>query len=105
MEAIAARLWAHLEHPLGQSAVKRKFTSFSPNVLNELTVVGFSVTGGQGDPMRWQQFATLRQWWRNHNQSLIIILVVSLSNAFTTMGDATGFTTRVDRNIELYDNG
>ena len=29
---------------------------------------------------------------------------VSLSNAFTTIGSATGFTNRVDRNFEIYDN-
>jgi hypothetical protein len=29
---------------------------------------------------------------------------VSLSNQFTTIGDATGFTSRIDRDFELYDN-
>ena len=29
---------------------------------------------------------------------------VSLSNTFTTIGSATGFTSRVDRDFELYDN-
>ncbi len=79
--------------------------TFSPNLLNELRFGWLRVSGGQGDPNAGSNFAA--QYGlegTTRNPSDFGYPQVSLSNAFTTMGDATGFTTRIDRDFEFYDN-
>jgi hypothetical protein len=79
--------------------------TFSPNVLNEIRFGWLRVAGGQGDPNAGNNFAAqYGLLGTTSNPSDLGYPQVSLSNAFTTMGDATGFTTRVDRDFELYDN-
>ena len=78
---------------------------FSPAVINELRLAWLRVTGGQGDPNAGNGFAA--QYGlagTTANPKDMGFPQISLSNAFTTMGDATGFTSRVDRSAEVYDN-
>jgi hypothetical protein len=79
--------------------------TFSPDFLNEIRFGWLRVSGGQGDPNAGNTYAS--QYGLQGitaNPSDFGYPQVSLSNAFTTMGDATGFTTRIDRDFELYDN-
>ena len=63
------------------------------------------VSGGQSDPNAGTPFAAqYGLQGTTTNPSDMGYPQVSLSNAFTTMGSATGFTSRIDRNFELYDN-
>lgn len=79
--------------------------TFSPSMLNEFRFGWLSVSGGQGDPNAGNNFASqYGLQGTTTNPSDMGFPQVSLSNLFTTMGDATGFTTRTDRNFELYDN-
>ena len=78
---------------------------FSPSLLNEFRFGWLDVSGGQGDPNAGNNFAT--QYGiqgATANVSDTGFPQVSLSNQFSTIGDATGFTTRIDRDFELYDN-
>jgi hypothetical protein len=78
---------------------------FSPNVLNEFRFGWLRVSGGQGDPNAGNDFAAQNGLLgTTANPRDLGYPQVSLSNAFSTIGDATGFTTRVDRNFEFYDN-
>jgi len=78
---------------------------FSANVQNEFRFGFLRVSGGQGDPNAGNPFAsqyglqgtTTNPADRGYPQ-------VSLSNTFTTMGSATGFSSRLDRDFEIYDN-
>ncbi len=79
--------------------------TFSPRLLNEFRFGFLHVTGGQSDPNAGNPFAA--QYGlkgTTANPSDMGYPQVSLSNAFTTMGSAAGFTSRVDHNFELYDN-
>jgi hypothetical protein len=79
--------------------------TFSPNLFNELRFGWLRVSGGQGDPNAGSNYATqYGLQGTTKNPSDFGYPQVSLSNAFTTMGDATGFTTRIDRDFEFYDN-
>ncbi len=74
-------------------------------MLNELRFGWLRVSGGQGDPNAGNNFASqYGLQGTTTNPGDFGYPQVSLSNAFTTMGDATGFTTRLDRDFELYDN-
>ncbi len=78
---------------------------FSPSILNEFRFGWLGVSGGQGNPNAGNNFARrygLQGLTTNPND--MGFPQVSLSNTFTTMGDAAGFTTRTDRDSELYDN-
>jgi len=78
---------------------------FSPRILNEFRFGWLGVSGGQGDPNAGNNFAgQYGIQGATTNRSDMGFLQVSLSNLFSTMGSATGFTTRTDRNFELYDN-
>lgn len=79
--------------------------TFSPTVLNELRFGWLGVSGGQGDPNAGNNFAgQYGLAGTTTNSRDMGFPQVSLSNLFSTMGDATGFTTRTDRDFELYDN-
>jgi hypothetical protein len=79
--------------------------TFSPRVLNEFRFGWLGVSGGQGDPNAGNPFAAQTGLLgTTANPVDMGYPQVSLSNTFTTMGDATGFTTRTDRDFELYDN-
>jgi hypothetical protein len=79
--------------------------TFSPNLFNELRFGWLRVSGGQGDPNAGNPYAAQNGLQgTTTNPSDLGYPQVSLSNVFTTMGDATGFTTRIDRDFELYDN-
>jgi hypothetical protein len=80
--------------------------TFSGRLLNEFRFGFLRVSGGQGDPNAGTPFAAqYGLQGTTANPSDMGYPQVSLSNTFTTMGSATGFTSRVDRNFELYDNG
>jgi carboxypeptidase family protein len=79
--------------------------TFSPNLLNELRFGFLRVSGGQGDPNAGNDFASqygVQGTTANPND--LGYPQVSLSNVFSTMGDAAGFTSRIDRDFEFYDN-
>jgi len=77
----------------------------SANVQNEFRFGFLRVSGGQGDPNAGTPFASrYGLQGTTTNPSDIGYPQVSLSNAFTTMGSATGFNGRTDRNFEIYDN-
>jgi hypothetical protein len=78
---------------------------FSPTVLNELRFGFLHVSGGQGDPNAGNTFAS-RYGLKGTttNPADMGFPQVSLSNTFTTIGDAAGFTSRVDSNYEFSDN-
>ena len=78
---------------------------FSPSLVNEFRLGWMRVSGGQGNPNAGNPFAG--QYGLEGvttNPKDMGFPQVSLSNQFTTMGDATGFTSRTDRDFELYDN-
>jgi Carboxypeptidase regulatory-like domain len=78
---------------------------FSPGVINEFRLAWLRVSGGQRDPNAGNDFASrygLAGTTANPND--FGFPQVSLSNVFSTMGDATGFTSRIDRSAEIYDN-
>jgi hypothetical protein len=78
---------------------------FSPSLINEIRFGWLGVSGGQENPNAGNGFAGIYGLrGTTANPADMGYPQVSLSNTFTTMGDATGFTTRVDRNYELYDN-
>lgn len=78
---------------------------FSPSIQNEFRFGYLRVYGGQGDPNAGTPFAA--QYGlegTTPNPADTGYPQISLSNEFTTMGSATGFTTRTDTNFELFDN-
>ncbi len=78
---------------------------FSPSVLSEFRFGWLRVSGGQGGPNAGNPFA--EQYGllgTTANPADMGFPQVSLSNAFSTLGDATGFTRRIDRDFELYNN-
>jgi hypothetical protein len=79
--------------------------SFSANAVNELRFGWLRVSGGQGNPNAGNPFAA--QYGlegTTTNPRDIGYPQMSLSNTFTTMGDAAGFTQRIDRDFEAFDN-
>ena len=79
--------------------------TFSPDLLNEIRFGWLRVSGGQGDPNAGNIFAAqYGLQGTTTNPGDFGYPQVSLSNAFTTIGDATGFTSRVDRDFEFYEN-
>jgi hypothetical protein len=78
---------------------------FSPAIVNEFRAGYMRVSGGQTDPNAGNPFASMYGLaGATTNPKDFGFPQVSLSNQFTTMGDATGFTSRIDRDFELYDN-
>jgi hypothetical protein len=78
---------------------------FSPSLVNEFRFGWLRVSGGQADPNAGNEFAS--QYGlagTTENLKDFGFPQVSLSNKFSTIGDPTGFTSRIDRNFELYDN-
>ncbi|MGD0300607.1 MAG: carboxypeptidase regulatory-like domain-containing protein [Bryobacteraceae bacterium] len=79
--------------------------TFSARALNEFRFGFLRVSGGQGDPNAGTPFAAqYGLQGTTANPADMGYPQVSLSNTFTTIGSATGFTSRVDRDFELYDN-
>ena len=78
---------------------------FSPRILNEFRFGWLDVSGGQGNPNAGNDFASrFGLQGVTTNPSDQGFPQVSLSNSFTTLGDASGFIRRTDRDFELYDN-
>jgi Carboxypeptidase regulatory-like domain len=78
---------------------------FSPTILNEFRFGWLGVAGGQANPNAGNSYAS--QYGLQGltvNPANMGFPQVSLSNSFSTIGDATGFTTRTDRDFEFYDN-
>jgi hypothetical protein len=79
--------------------------TFSTNIVNEFRFGWLAVSGGQGDPNAGNPFAS--QYGLQGvtpNPADLGYPQVSLSNTFSTIGTAAGFTSRSDRDLELYDN-
>jgi carboxypeptidase family protein len=79
--------------------------TFSPNIVNEFRFGWLRVSGGQGDPNGGNVFAS--QYGLQGvttNPADMGYPQISLSNAFSTIGSPAGFTSRVDRDFELFDN-
>jgi Carboxypeptidase regulatory-like domain len=78
---------------------------FSANVQNEFRFGFLRVSGGQGDPNAGTPFASqYGLQGTTTNPGDMGYPQISLSNTFTTMGSATGFSSRTDRDFEIYDN-
>lgn len=79
--------------------------SFSPNVVNEFRFGWLRVSGGQEDPNAGNPFAaTFGLSGTTTNPADVGYPQVNLSGLFSTIGTATGFNTRVDRDYEFFDN-
>jgi hypothetical protein len=79
--------------------------TFSARLLNEFRFGFLRVSGGQGDPNAGTPFAAqYGLLGTTANPSDMGYPQVSLSNTFSTIGSASGFTNRIDRNFELFDN-
>ena len=79
--------------------------TFSRNVVNEFRFGWLRVSGGQGDPNAGNPFSSqLGLQGVTTNPADTGYPQISLSNVFSTIGSATGFTSRVDRDFELFDN-
>ena len=78
---------------------------FSPSVVNEFRAGWMRVSGGQADPNAGNPFAgKYGLEGTTTNPRDMGFPQVSLSNQFSTIGGAAGFTSRIDRDFELYDN-
>lgn len=78
---------------------------FSSSIVNEFRAGWLRVSGGQTDPNAGNPFASIYGIQGTTTNPIDIgFPQVSLSNQFTTIGDATGFTSRIDRDFELFDN-
>jgi len=78
---------------------------FSATVQNEFRFGFLRVSGGQADPNAGTPFAS--QYGlegTTNNPGDKGYPQISLSNTFTTIGSATGFSSRMDRDFEIYDN-
>ena len=79
--------------------------TFDANVLNEFRFGWLGVSGGQGDPNAGNPFASqLGLLGLTQNPADMGYPQVNLSGVFSTIGTAAGFTTRIDRNYEFFDN-
>lgn len=79
--------------------------AFSANVVNEFRFGWLRVSGGQGDPNAGSLFSS--QYGLQGvttNPADMGYPQISLSNAFSTIGSPAGFTSRVDRDFEFFDN-
>jgi hypothetical protein len=78
---------------------------FSPNIVNEFRFGWLRVSGGQKDPNAGNRFAsTFGLSGTTTNPADIGYPQVNLSGLLSTIGTATGFNTRIDRNFEIFDN-
>ncbi len=79
--------------------------TFSSNLINEFRFGWLRVSGGQGDPNAGNPFSSrFGLEGTTTNPADMGYPQISLSNAFSTIGSATGFTSRIDRNFEIFDN-
>ena len=79
--------------------------TFSPSIVNEFRFGWLRVSGGQGDPNAGNLFSS--QYGLEGvttNPADMGYPQISLSNAFSTIGSPAGFTSRLDRDFELFDN-
>jgi hypothetical protein len=77
----------------------------SASAVNEFRFGWLRVSGGQGDPNAGNPYASqYGLQGTTSNPSDMGYPQVSLSNTFSTIGDATAFTQRIDRNFEVFDN-
>ena len=79
--------------------------TFSPNFVNEFRFGWLRVSGGQGDPNAGNPFAL--QYGLTGvtpNPADMGYPQISLSNAFSAIGSPAGFTSRTNRDFELFDN-
>ena len=78
---------------------------FSANVVNELRFGWLRVSGGQKDPNAGNPFASTYGLTGTATKPADAgYPQVNLSGLFSTIGTATGFNTRIDRDFELFDN-
>ena len=79
--------------------------TFSPNVVNEFRFGWLRVSGGQKDPNAGNPFAaTYGLKGTTTNPADMGYPQINLSGLFSTIGTATGFNTRIDRDFEFFDN-
>ena len=77
----------------------------SPSVVNEFRFGWMRVSGGQEDPNAGNPFAVIYGLkGTTANPADMGYPQANLSSLFTTIGTAAGFTTRVDRDFEFFDN-
>jgi hypothetical protein len=79
--------------------------TFSANLINELRLGWLTVSGGQKDPNVGNPFAA-KYGLQGTTTSLSDIGYpqFNLNGLFSTIGTATGFNTRLDRDFEIFDN-
>ena len=78
---------------------------FSPEIVNEFRFGWLRVSGGQKDPNAGNPFATsFGLSGTTPNPADMGYPQASLSGLFSAIGTATGFNTRVDRDLEFFDN-
>jgi hypothetical protein len=78
---------------------------FSPTLVNEFRFGWLRVSGGQKDPNAGNPFATtFGLAGTTANPADMGYPQANLSGVFTTIGTATGFNSRIDRNFEFFDN-
>ena len=79
--------------------------TFSSNIVNEFRFGWMRVSGGQADPNAGNPFAAkYGLQGATPNSADFGYPQVSLNGLFSTIGTAAGFTSRIDRNFEFYDN-
>jgi hypothetical protein len=79
--------------------------TFSADFVNEFRFGWLQVSGGQGDPNAGNSFAAQHGLQGvTANAADMGYPQISLSNAFSTIGSPAGFTSRTDRDFELFDN-
>lgn len=90
-------------HTVNVSAGETHF--FPPNLVNEFRFGWLRVSGGQKDPNAGNPFATTYGLAGTATNSADMgYPQANLSGVFTTIGTATGFNTRTDRDFEFFDN-
>jgi carboxypeptidase family protein len=79
--------------------------TFSPDVVNEFRFGWLRVSGGQADPNAGNPFSS-QYGLQGVTTNLVDVGYpqISLSNAFSTIGSPAGFTSRLDRDFEFFDN-
>ena len=78
---------------------------FSPSTQNEFRFGYLRVSGGQGDPNAGNLFASeYGLQGTTRNPADMGYPQFSLSNEFTTIGSAAGFSSRLDTDFEFFDN-
>jgi hypothetical protein len=79
--------------------------TFSPNVINEFRFGWLRVSGGQGDPNAGNPFASEHGLQGvTSNPADAGYPQIALSNAFSAIGSAAGFASRIDRDFEFVEN-